>query len=387
MTARHASRAVLWTSLAIGAALRVWLAFHDDGVYWPDEIYQSIEPAHRLVFGYGLIAWEFLEGAGSWALPALVAVPLQLSDWLGLDDPSIYLVVIRLLFVASSLGCAAAVYFLSSAYGARPLSAAVGAALAALFAPFYFSPRALSEGASALPAVLGFALAIHPRASRRQVVVGASLVGLSVLLRLHCALFACALVVILLLRRAYRTAAVALGTLTIWAFLLGLIDRLAWHRVPDAYLGGWFHSALKYLTFSLIEGRASAWGTAPWSYYFTTLFSCAPVMVGLAGLLACMALTRAPGLLGATVFFVGLHAATPHKELRVMVPALPFFWALAAIGLDGLAPKTDQRQRPRCSRPPSSPQPGSMRSHLAISATSRIGQTTVPMTTTGQSTD
>jgi len=26
---------------------------------WDDEIFQATEPAHRLVFGYGIVAWEF----------------------------------------------------------------------------------------------------------------------------------------------------------------------------------------------------------------------------------------------------------------------------------------------------------------------------------------
>jgi len=67
------SQVVLFASLAAGAALRLWLAFSDDGVHWPDEIYQTLEPAHRAAFGYGLLAWEFLEGARSWALPGLIA--------------------------------------------------------------------------------------------------------------------------------------------------------------------------------------------------------------------------------------------------------------------------------------------------------------------------
>src|SRR4051812_12748598 len=64
-----AARVGLWVALGAGAALRIWLAWHDDGIYWPDEIYQSLEPAHRLVFGYGIVAWEFVEGARNWALP------------------------------------------------------------------------------------------------------------------------------------------------------------------------------------------------------------------------------------------------------------------------------------------------------------------------------
>src|SRR3954447_8881518 len=59
----YLARGLLLGALALGATLRVYLALTDDGLYWPDEIYQSLEPAHRLVFGYGLVAWEFIDGA------------------------------------------------------------------------------------------------------------------------------------------------------------------------------------------------------------------------------------------------------------------------------------------------------------------------------------
>src|ERR1700694_1797806 len=49
-----AEQALLAAVLALGALPRVFLALTDDGIYWPDEIYQTLEPAHRLVFGYGL---------------------------------------------------------------------------------------------------------------------------------------------------------------------------------------------------------------------------------------------------------------------------------------------------------------------------------------------
>ena len=43
--------------------------------------YQSLEPAHRLVFGYGMLAWEFIEGARNWALPG--AGGRRSSSWPG----------------------------------------------------------------------------------------------------------------------------------------------------------------------------------------------------------------------------------------------------------------------------------------------------------------
>src|SRR5262245_14076681 len=74
---RRFGAALLATLLGIGAVFRAWLSFHDDGIYWPDEIYQGLEPAHRLVFGSGLVAWEFIEGARTWALPGLVALLMK----------------------------------------------------------------------------------------------------------------------------------------------------------------------------------------------------------------------------------------------------------------------------------------------------------------------
>ena len=40
---------------------------------YPDEIFQSVEQAHRLVYGNGLIPWEFVYGTRSWFLPGVIA--------------------------------------------------------------------------------------------------------------------------------------------------------------------------------------------------------------------------------------------------------------------------------------------------------------------------
>src|SRR5260370_9846149 len=101
---------ILLASLLAGAVLRAWLSFHDDGIYWPDEIYQSLEPAHRLVFGYGLIAWEFVQGARSWALPVVVAAILKASPLFGGAEQRAYLIVDRLFFSAVGVPTSSATY-------------------------------------------------------------------------------------------------------------------------------------------------------------------------------------------------------------------------------------------------------------------------------------
>src|SRR5690349_4934226 len=90
-TERRLGRDLLVTVLALGLGLRLWLALTDDGGYWPDEIFQSVEPAHRLAFGYGSLPWEYVQGARTWVLPGLIA-PLMIPCALtGCTDPRIYL--------------------------------------------------------------------------------------------------------------------------------------------------------------------------------------------------------------------------------------------------------------------------------------------------------
>ncbi|WP_404368770.1 hypothetical protein ACIHQR_04990 [Corallococcus coralloides] len=313
--------------LVLGAALRLYRALHDDGIYWPDEVYQSLEPAHRLVYGYGLVAWEFVQGARNWALPGLVAAVLGLGRMVGLTDPAGYLSLVKGFFALVGAATAWATWRLARACGASTLAASGGAALFALASvPLYFAPRAMSENASVLPVALGLALALPRAASRRALVTGASLLGLAVLLRLQNGVFCAGLVAVLLCRRQWRQAGVALAVLSGWALAFGLLDRLTWGR--------WFHSAIVYLDFNVVQGKAAQWGTEPFEYYPRVLRTAMPVLTVFTAALAVLAVPRAWGLsLLAAAFFL-LHANQPHKELRFLVPVLPLFAALAGVGLD-----------------------------------------------------
>lgn len=327
---RRAGLVVLALALAAGAALRLWLAFNDDGIYWPDEIHQGLEPAHRLVFGYGLQAWEYVEGARNWTFAAAVALLLKAGVLLGFDSPDSYLGLVRAVFallgVATVLGC----YRLARASGASESAAACGAAMFALGAPFiYFAPRVMSETASALAVVLGFALALDTRAARSWRLAGVSLLGLSVLLRLQNAIFCSALLGILAAREQRRQLTDSLIVLGAWAFLFGLMDWLTWGR--------WFQSVMVYLRFNVIEGGASRWGTAPFDYYPAVLWSSMPEVAGALAVLAVAAFPRARGLLLTALAFVVAHSLTPHKEWRFLLPALPLFCALAGAGIERLS--------------------------------------------------
>jgi GPI mannosyltransferase 3 len=318
---------VLTLALGLGAALRLWLSFSDDGVYWPDEIYQSLEPAHRLVFGYGVIPWEFQEGARNWALPGFCAALLKLATLVGLAEPPEYLAVTKVVFSLVGVATAFAAFRLARAYGARPFPAACSAALFVLAAPaIYFGPRAMSETMSALPATLGLAVALMPGARPWQRILGASLLGAAVLFRLQVSVLCLGLLGIFALRRQWRLALEAGLVFLIWALIFGLLDLLTW--------GSWFHSAIVYLRYNLVEARSELYSSAPFDYYARTLWTSARWAILPILPLALLAAGRARGLLLTVLAFILVHSLIGHKELRFIFPALPILGALAGIGLD-----------------------------------------------------
>jgi hypothetical protein len=319
----------------LGLALRIWYAHGNNSIVFPDEFHQSTEQAHRLVHGYGLIPWEFDQGARSWAWPALLAVLLQLTELLGMDDPERYTDVMRGGLMLASACVVPAVYLLARVYGAERVPALAGAALAGFWSAFvYFSHRAFSETASLLPVTLGFALAVgavdrwrdHPRALQ-LLWAGALLLGFSVHLRLQNALFCFGLLFVLAVRREWRASLHACLAFGVAAIALAITDLAIW--------GAPFSSAYEYAKFQLAQGSAYNWGTAGVEGFARALLATAAV-TGVLLVGARLIPARWPSLFVVTAGSVLFYSLVGHKELRYVLPVLPFVCALAAVWLSGL---------------------------------------------------
>lgn len=337
-----APRVLVGLGLIAGLVLRYRGVFQDDGIYWPDEIYQSLEPAHRLVFGYGLVPWEFVDGARTWALPGFVALLFKLCSLVGATHAVQYITVVKGVFALLSLGAAGGVYRLVRVHRASETAAAAAAVAWALCVPsVYFAARAMSENAAAALAVWGLALVLDRNATRRWLAVGASLLGMAVLVRLQASLFCVGAVAILSARRAHERIRGAqtpsrplfvLAVLSGWALAFGILDAATWHSLPGAKFHGFFHSAVVYLRFNLIEDKASGWGVSPWHYYAKTLWTSMPEMTVAMALGAILSVRRAPGLLLTALLFLAVHAKVGHKEYRFILPVVPLLCALVGVG-------------------------------------------------------
>jgi len=308
--------------LAVAAVPRFYAAWVDQGIFWPDEIFQSVEEAHRLIFGYGITPWEYRAGARSWVFPGMVAVLLKAGSLVGLDSGRALVLLVKTTMALLSLGALYMTMLL-----ARSLAGTRGALLAGLFGGFYpasllLSSRCLSEVAT-VPVLLGSYLLARAPGRERQLLAGA-LAGLAICMRYQNGVIACGVLAIVISERRFADAAwFAAGASTL-GLMGGLLDWLTW--------GTPFYAFKKYLYFNLKKSGAR-FGRYPFSYYATVTWSAVGPTALLLGFGLIASVRLAPKLFLLVLGYCLLHALIPHKEYRFLMPIFPFALALAGAGL------------------------------------------------------
>ena len=304
--------AALLGVVLLSVGLRLMPVLFLPSLNWDDEIFQATEPAHRLVFGYGIVAWEFQLGMRSWILPGTIAGLMQLSRLIG-DGPAYYLPLIAtalaLLASAPVLCC-----FLWARRWYGPVPALAGGIVVAV-APelVYFGGRALTEVVAAHILIIGCWLLDpgYATASRRRLFAAGLLFGLVCLLRIQLAP-AVAIIMLWPLWREWRIklAAVLAGALV--AITAGAMLDWATLGYPLASLG-------RSLLYNLVYGVGSEFGTWPWAYYlFLEAIIWPPALV--LALLAVFGARRLPALLIAAVVIVAIHSATRTRNTASSIP-------------------------------------------------------------------
>ena len=303
---------------------------------WGDEVFQTTEQAHRLIYGSGLIPWEFQVGMRSWLLPGAIAVVMAAARALG-PGPAIYLPAI-----AGTLGLLAlapavcAFLWCRRALGGGP---ALLAALVVAVAPelVYFGDRALAEVVAAHLLVLAlYALlpGIEVRSARR-LAVGGALLGLTLLLRLQL-LPAVALVALFAARRV-RVGPIAAG-LAVVLCCGGALDAMT--------LGSPFASIWRYIDYNIFKHASEQFGVQPWYYYGAAELAIwgAAILVPIALCICGLRVGYVPVAVAALI--VVTHSCLGHKEHRFIYPALMLLAVQAGFGLAWVASRIADRRLP-----------------------------------------
>ncbi|NVN36399.1 mannosyltransferase [Komagataeibacter swingsii] len=87
--------------LVIAFLYRLAIPYFYPAALRADEIFQALEPAHRLLTGHGVTTWEWQAGIRNWAFPDLIAGIWHVTDVLGLGHSPLW---IQGLICALSLG-------------------------------------------------------------------------------------------------------------------------------------------------------------------------------------------------------------------------------------------------------------------------------------------
>jgi GPI mannosyltransferase 3 len=328
--ARRSAEIGLAMLVALAILLRLQPILVAPSAVWPDEIFQTAEPAHRLVFGSGLVAWEFQLGVRSWLLPGLIAGLMELSRVIG-DGPDYYLPVIAAAFAALAAAPVVCCFL-----WCRPLFGVAGALLAALAVavaaePVYFGARTLSETVAGhlLVAALWVLEPGFRVISRRRLFVGGALLGLVLVTRVQLAPALAAALLWTNWRADRGRLAATFGGLAAMLAAAGILDA------PT--LGYPFASIWRYVLYNSAYGVSSTFGVEAWPYYLLGELG----LWGGAGatmlMLAAIGAWRLPLLLIVAVVILAVHSGIGHKEYRFIYPAVVLVSVLAAVGLAQIA--------------------------------------------------
>jgi|GEM_PF-4718279 len=332
---------ILAIFVTIGVFVQLHLGLDDYGIYHPDEIYQTLEPAHEMVYGFGLHAWEWDIGARNTLLPAMLAGVLGVARVFGLEQPPAYLAVLRGLVAIVFSSSAFAVYLLARRFKAARVLALAGAALF-LFNPvsLYLGFRVFSEVISTPFVLFGLFLALSaspisaddPASKRARLwfMLGLSLLGISVLFRLQNALFIVPLVLPWRFQKTqFERYQLAMKVLVAWALIFGAIDFFSW-GLP-------FASAGAYLRFNLLMDGSTEYYGADSIFFYPYYFVRAMGVPGILMLvLPIFAAWRARAVLICAGVFLVTHSFFPHKDLRFVLSTIPMLAALSAVGIQCL---------------------------------------------------
>jgi GPI mannosyltransferase 3 len=321
---------ILGGLIALAILLRLMPILISPSVVWGDEIFQSTEQAHRLVYGTGLVPWEFELGIRSWLLPGAIAALMETARLVG-DGPDYYLPLIAAVFAAIAALPVYCVFRWCERWFGLPGAILGGFVVAIDPELVYFGARTLAEILSGHLLIAAIYLLETGASSvpRRRLVAAGALLGLIFALRLQLAP-ALGLVTLWGIWHAPRArfwplaagGAISLG-------IAGLLDALT--------LGYPFASLWRYLDVNLFDNVSSLFGTLPWNYYLSYELAVWQGGVLPLAVLVIIGAVRRPLLLATAVLIVACHSAIPHKEVRFIYPAIVLLAALAAIGFAQVA--------------------------------------------------
>lgn len=328
--------------LLLGGALRLLAAILSQGFLASDDHHVVVAAADQIASGVGLPATY----ARSALLPGAIAAIMTVGRTLGIHDPGIEMLLVRLVQAAYSLLVVYFVYRLlasppdpsrSGEEGLQLRGAVIGSMLAAaFFAMPVTAVHQLEESVCQVPLLAAFWWWQRRATVLGGLAAGAAL-GIALILRFPLIGLVAAFVVIALLQpRPISTKLALLGGLLLVIVLQGYSNALInhdWWFSFKARLGPMLHPQHMAVE---SEGYPHS---PPWHYLLTLLAALIPpasVLLLAAAVKGGMGRPFLVPSVGALAFLVS-HSLIANKQERFLLPILPVLFILIVAGLPWLA--------------------------------------------------
>ncbi|XP_046419581.1 GPI mannosyltransferase 3-like [Neodiprion fabricii] len=293
-----------------------------------DEYWQSVEVAHRLAFGYGHLTWEWREGIRSYIYPFLISLIYRILGFFGLDFATLIIITPRIMQALLSAYADYRFYVWTKNKWAL-------FSLCTNWFWYYYASRTLVNTLET--SLTTIALSIFPwRDSNTKSVSYIWIVAWLCVVRPTAAVIWTPLCLYHLLttptsgRIVLLLSYLRIGMSTL--SIATLVDTIGY--------GKFVLSHIEFFRINLINRVSDIYGTEPFFWYLTIGI---PVILGLyyvIFLIGAWQVVQHPAkfhiqavMLVVIGWTLAIYSMIPHKEIRFILPLLPFFTCLSTSGI------------------------------------------------------
>ena len=310
----------------IALLLRVGVAIHFPSIEWGDQIFNSLEPAHHMAYGYGIVVWE-------WELESLLGVSCipgrcNASNRLGGTRSAGHSTRHRHLVVAALADNGLVRLRVGETCRGNRCRHDRSRGLCHMGPTGVFCAESTERRRGGEPPLTG-SLPWDVRrtaAGEETALLSMLFCGLAVSLRMYLApavLFA----VLYFCHANWERRTLHVSRASTAGCFFGLVDAATWSYPFQSFLGFFWVAVIKGQSFAN-RGIGYNWVADPWYWYFLVL---AVYFLPLFAL-ALLGVRRSPFLAWLAFIIVASLSVFPHKEYRYMYPVMPIVITLAGLG-------------------------------------------------------
>ncbi|XP_068693820.1 GPI mannosyltransferase 3-like isoform X2 [Montipora foliosa] len=315
---------------------RILNAFTIKTFFVPDEFWQGPEIAHRLVFGYGYLTWEWKEGLRGWTVPLIYATGYKLLACLGLDSSTTIGVAPRIIqSILASFGDLFLYKLAVQRFGRQTGAWALICHLLSWFT-FYSVPRTLTNSLETVFTTI--ALYYWPHSAKEEVNTKRIIKALG-FAAFSCILRPTAAIVWMPLGSQYLFLTLRRLRFVLKCLLPVGCLAIVWSLV----LNSWLYKRLtfvelNFVKFNVVNDMATFYGSHTWHWYFTQGF---PVVMlthlipFVGGVLKAAPHQRALAWL--ILWIISIYSFLGHKEFRFIFPVVPLAMCYCGLFLSKLS--------------------------------------------------